>query len=332
MTSSNQNKKTRIFMTGATGYIGTTISEYAIKEGYEVHGLSRSEAGDEKLKALGVTPVRGDLTTLDVLRHESSQADIVIQLAFMNDFQNFEKVLQADRAAIDAMCEPLVGTGKSFIVTSGTLLNEPDPNHGEVTEDSPMANSPLTGRKISEDLALSYASKDVRANCLRLAPFVYGRGGSGFLPNMIQKAVDNGESIYVGDGSACFTSAYVDDVAQLYLLTAKSAKPGELFNATTTTNVSFKEIAEAIGSLLKLPVRSVTLDEATKLWNPFFANIFSFENRASGQKARQQLGWKPSGIDVLSDVKTGSYVEFAKKIQTGEGGASQGAKAIWERS
>lgn len=305
-------------MTGATGYVGGVTIEYAIKQGYEVHGLSRNEDGDNKLKALGATPVRGDLTTLDVLRQESSKADIVMHLAFIPDFQNFDKVLEIDAAATNAMCEPLAGTGKSFIGTSGTLVYAPDPDHGEVTETSPLSNSPLVARTRAENLALSWAAKGVRANVLRLSPFVYGRGGSGFLPSMMQMAVKNGESIYIDDaGNTCATVGHVDDIAELYLLTAKSAKPGELFNATTSTTVTFKQMAEAVGHVLNLPVRSVTRDEALKLWNPFFTMIFSLENRASSQKAKNQLGWKPTHIDFLSDVRTGSYVELAKKLQAG---------------
>lgn len=318
MSSSNAIKKTRIFITGATGYVGGVITEYCIKEGYEVHGLSRSEKGDEKLRALGAIPVRGDLTTLDVLREESSQADIVFQLAFILQFDEFDKVLSIDAAAVDAMCEPLAGTGKPFVMTSGTLVIAPHPDHEETTEDSPPAKIMLVARIRSEEYSLAWAKKGVRATCLRLSPFVYGRGGSGFLPFMMQMAVKNGESIYIGDGSACTTTGHVDDIAQLYLLAAKSNTSGEVFNATTDTTVTFKQMAEAIGEVLKLPVRSVTQDEAAKLWNPFFAMIFCIENRASSQKAQEQLGWKPSSIDFLSDVKTGSYVQFAKNLQAGK--------------
>ncbi|CZR66500.1 related to Weak similarity to Y.pseudotuberculosis CDP-3,6-dideoxy-D-glycero-L-glycero-4-hexulose-5-epimerase [Phialocephala subalpina] len=285
-------------MTGATGYVGGTITEYAVKEGYEVHGLSRTEQGDEKLKALGATPVRGDLTALDILRHESSQADIILHLAILMQFHDYEKVLSTDAAAVDAMCEPLVGTGKPFIMTSGTALVAPAPNH---------------------DTCIDVVKKGIRVNSIRLAPFVYGRGGSGFLSIMMQTAVKNGESIYIGDGSTCTSVANVDDTARLYLLAAKSSQPGDVFNCTTSTTVNCKQIAEALCDVLKLPVRSVTQEEAVTLWNPILATVFALENRASSQKAGQQLSWNPTGIDLISDVRTGSYVEVAKKLQAGEG-------------
>ncbi|KAE8446009.1 hypothetical protein EG329_012648 [Mollisiaceae sp. DMI_Dod_QoI] len=318
MSSSIGGKKMRIFMTGATGYIGGTITEYAIKEGYEVHGLSRTEEGDEKLKALGAVPVRGDLTTLDILRQESSQADIVLHLAFLLQFNDYEKVLSTDAAATDAMCEPLVGTGKPFVMTCGTALVAPDPNHGETTEESPPPAKPLVERLRSEQHALTWVKKGIRVNSIRLAPFVYGRAGSGFLSIMMQMALKNGESAYIEDGSICTSVAHVDDAAKLYLLAAKSSKPGDVFNCTTSTTTSFKQIAEAIGDVFKLPVRSVTREEATKFWGPMLSIVFSLENRASSKKAMQQLGWKPTGIDLLSDVRTGSYVEVARKMQTGE--------------
>lgn len=305
-------------MTGATGYIGGVVTEYAIKEGYEVHGLSRAEAGDEKLISLGATPVRGDLYTLDVLKNESSQADIVMHLAFLLQFDDYEKVLSTDAAAVDAMCAPLAGTGKPFIATGGTLVIAPDPNHGETFEDSPPTTIVFAARLRSENHAMTWVAKGVRVNSLRLAPFVYGRGGSGFLPMMMQMAVKNGESIYVGDGSLCTTVGHVNDIAQLYLLAAKSSKSGDVFNGTTSTDITFKQMAEAVGDVLKLPVRSVTRTEAVKLWGPLFSMIFSAENRASSRKAMQQLGWKPTAIDFLSDVRTGSYVELAKKFQSGE--------------
>lgn len=319
MSATHNDKKMRIFITGATGYVGGIITEYAVKEGYEVHGLSRTEQGDKKLKGLGAIPARGDLTALDILRYESAQADIVFHLAILMQFRDYEKVLSTDAAAVDAMCEPLVGTGKPFIMTSGTALVAPAPNHGETNEESPEPEKPLIERMRSERHALTWVEKGIRVNSIRLAPFVYSRGGSGFLTIMMQSALRNGESIYIDDGSVCTSVANVDDAAQLYLLAAKSSKPGDVFNCTTSTTVTFKQIAEALGDVLELPVRSVTREEATKLWNYLLVTVFSLENRASSQKARQQLGWKPTGIDVLSDIRTGSYVEVARKLQSGEG-------------
>ncbi|OZJ02288.1 hypothetical protein BZG36_04822 [Bifiguratus adelaidae] len=217
----------RIFVTGATGYIGRVVTEKAVAEGHDVHGLSRTEEGDARLKALGATPVRGDLTTLDVLRRESAQADAVLHLAFIHDFSiDYEEILRTDAAAVDALAEPLLGTGKALVISSGTAGVQPDPAGGETTEEMPLAeNRPLSGRARSERHALSLSEKGVRVSSIPLPPYVYGRAGSGFLPLLMQMAVKNGEAAYINEGSLRTSDVYVDDAATLYLLAAKGAKP-----------------------------------------------------------------------------------------------------------
>ena len=309
----------RIFITGATGYIGRVVTERAIAEGHAVYGLSRNEAGDAKLRALGATPVHGELTSLDVLRQESSKADAVLQLAYIHDWgMDYAEILRIDGAAVDALGEPLRGTGKGLVITSGTAVVDPDPAGGETFEDSPLAQTfVLKDRIHSERHALSLSKEGVRVSAIRLPPYVYGRGGSYFVPMLIEAAAKAGESIYVDDGHLRTSDVHVDDAAALYLLAASKAKAGEVFNGTGSTTVTLRQLAETIGEALKLPTRSVNREEAEAIWGQFMTAFVQFENRASNRKAVQELGWKPQGVDLLTDIRSGSYQELAGKLRQG---------------
>lgn len=309
----------RIFITGATGYIGSVVTERALAEGHTIFGLSRSEEGDAKLKALGATPVRGELTSLDVLREQSAQAEAVLHLGFIHNFEmDYGEILRIDAAAVDALGEPLQGTEKPFVITSATALVAPDPAGGETTEDSPLSETfVLKDRIRSERNALRLSKDGVRVSAIRLPPYVYGRGGSVFVPILIQKAAQAGESIYVDDGHLRTSSVHVDDAVELYLLAATHAKVGDVFNGTGSTNVTLRQLAEAIGAVLNLPVRSVKHEEAEALWGPFVTAFVQYENRSSNRKAVQQLGWQPKGIDLLTDIRSGSYRELAVKLRQG---------------
>lgn len=310
-----------IFVTGATGYIGSVVVEQAVAQGHTVHGLSRNEAGDAKIKALGGTPVRGDLTTLDVLKTEAAQADAVLHLAYIHDWgMDYEEVLRIDAAAVDALSEPLKGTGKPLVTTSGTGLAEPDPNGGETYEDAPISEDFILKDRIrAERHHLTKAKEGVKVSVIRLPPYVYGRAGSTFVPWLMQIAAKTGESIYVDDGGLRTSDIHVDDTASLYLAAAKHPKDGEVFNGTGETTVKFKEVAEAIGAILNVPVRSVSREEAEKdeHWGKFLTAFTELENRASNRKAVEQLGWKPEGVGIVEDIRSGSYVELAAKIKQG---------------
>lgn len=309
----------RIFVTGATGYIGRVLTERALVEGYNVHGLSRNEKGDAQLRALGAIPVRGDLTSLDVLRQQSSEADAVLHLAYIHDWgMDYEEILHIDGAAVDALGEPLHGTEKAFVVTSGTAVVAPDPAGGETTEDSPLSQTfVLKDRIRSERYALRLSEDGVRVSAIRLPPYVYGRGGSYFVPVLMQMAAKAGESIYVDDGSLRTSDVHVDDAAMLYLLAAKAAKASDVFNGTGSTTTTLRELAEAIGAALELPVRSVSREEAEAQWGQFLTAFVQYENRSSNRKAVQQLAWQPKGIDMLTDIRLGSYREMAVRLRQG---------------
>jgi nucleoside-diphosphate-sugar epimerase len=309
----------RIFVTGATGYIGRVVTERALAEGHAVYGLSRHEEGDAQLRALGATPVRGELTSLDVLRQESAQAEAVLHLAFIHDWgMDYEEIMRIDAAAVDALGEPLRGTEKALVITSGTAVVDPDPAGGETTEDSPLSQTfVLKDRIRSERHALRLSEDGVRVSAIRLPPYVYGRGGSHFAPMLMQMAAKAGESVYVDDGRLRTSDVHVDDAATLFLLAARKAKAGDVFNGSGSTTVTLRELAEAIGAAVQLPVRSVSREEAEARWGQFLTAFVQFENRASNRKAVQQLAWQPKGIDMLTDIRSGSYRELAEKLRQG---------------
>ncbi|KAF2231497.1 putative NAD dependent epimerase/dehydratase [Viridothelium virens] len=320
MSNPTPTNKGRLFITGATGYIGRVVTELALSSGWAtVHGLSRTPTGDTILSNLGATPIRGELSSLDVLQRESAAADAVLHLAFIHDFSGatpYSDILATDAAAVDAMATGLRGTGKPLVISSGCALVEADPAGAETDETAAiMANPPLERMK-AEAYALRLKEEGVRVSAIRLAPFVYGRGGSGFLPMLLQQAALLGESVYVEDGATRSTDVHVDDAARMYLLAVEKAKPGDVFNCTSSTNVTSKELAGAIGEVIKVPVRSVSREEAVKKLGPFLPMILTHENRSASRKAMGQLGWQPKEVDRLTDTTRGSYVAFAEKLRS----------------
>lgn len=311
----------RIFMTGATGYIGQVLTEFAIAEGYTVRGLSRAEANDAKLTRLGATPVRGVLETLDVLEAESARADTVMHLADallgLGFDTPYDKILAIDAAAVDAMVAGLESSGpetKTIITTSGTLMARPDPNGGETDEDAPvMLESPITRYK-AWDHAKAVAKKaGVRALCVRLAPFVYGRGGSG-VKMFLEGAAAAGAATYVDGGSTRTTTVHVDDAARLYMLVAQKGRAGEAYNASAETNVTMKELQGAIGETLGVPALNLSKEVALTKMPPFLVNFLIMENRGSSKKAVSELGWRPMEPGIVEDILEGSYVDVAKNL------------------
>ncbi|KAI1340626.1 putative NAD dependent epimerase/dehydratase [Xylariaceae sp. FL0016] len=310
--------KQRLFMTGGSGYIGSRIVTFALAEGYEVRSLSRSAANDAKIRALGGVPVRGDLHAVDVLRAEAAAADVVINLAdaWMQHRDDYGKVVEIDRAAVQAMAAGLRGTEKPLIITSGTALAKPDPEGGETDENAEEVENPLNGRWRCEGNGLALAEQGVRVCAVRLAPYVYGRGGSGvrLFMGMFAKM---GEVCYIGDGAVQTSVVHVDDAARLYLLVAKHGKKGEIYNGVSNTEVSVKEMSAAEAEVLGVPLVSRTKEEVEARGGPILAAFLGSGNRASGAKARRQLSWVPREAGILEDISTGSYAEVAKDFRQG---------------
>ncbi|KAI0487143.1 NAD dependent epimerase/dehydratase [Xylaria cf. heliscus] len=320
------SKQQRIFMTGGSGYIGSRIAEFAVREGYAVHGLSRSAAGTARLRSVGAVPVEGDLSSLDVLRAEAAQADIVVHLAdtwIENLSKPYEYVIKIDGAAVDAMVAGLAASKsarKLFVGTSGTGVVEPDAADGETDETAPGHANPLNGRIKCEEHQLSLAGTGgVRVSVMRLPPFVYGRGGSGVILFMGTFA-QLGFVARIGDGATQTCVVHVDDAARAYLLALKHAcvEPGKIkdvYNVTSTTEVTFRDFTDAVAATMGLPVKELSVAEAAETAGPLIAGFFSARNRGKSDKARRELGWTPSEAGIVEDIRNGSYVQVAKEIK-----------------
>ncbi|PLB47997.1 putative NAD dependent epimerase/dehydratase [Aspergillus steynii IBT 23096] len=300
-------------MTGASGYVGSMVAQKALARGYEVYGLSRTEASDAKLSAQGIVPVRGDLTSVDVLREQSASADIVLHLAdAFAGFQNsYDEVLRIDASAISAFAAGMEGSNKPLVATSGTLVVAA--TGAETTEESPLNEKPLNDRIKSEQNSLKLSEKGIKVSALRLAPFVYGRGGSG-VRLFMQMFAQSGEAVYIDDGAAVTSAVHVDEAAELYLLAAEKAETGEVFNAVSST-VTYRQLTEAMGEIMGLPVRSMPSSEAAGQLGEFVTGFLSTENNASAAKAKKVLGWAPTAAGILEDVRQGSYVAVAAALQ-----------------
>lgn len=307
----------RIFMTGGSGYVGSVVAERAVEQGHTVIGLSRSQASQEKLKKLGVTPLPGDLEALELLTQAAADSDAVLHLGFVHEFHRpYSELLAIDKAAIRAMGQGLAGTGKPLIMTSGTGVTQPDPNGGETNEDSSLtSDAGLRMRTEAEQVALELRKDGLRPTVIRLAPYVYGRGGSVFVPALLKAAAEHGFAPYVGDGTRLTSSADVDAAAELYLLAAEKAPAGSIFNCTTETDIPLRALAEAIGKAVGVPARSVSRSDADAVIVPFIAQFMEIANRGSSEKARRVLGWNPQPrFGLLEDITQGSYRQLAASL------------------
>ncbi|KAI0458248.1 putative NAD dependent epimerase/dehydratase [Xylaria acuta] len=319
-------KQQRIFMTGASGYIGSRITEFALREGYTVHGLSRSASGVAKLRSLGAVPVSGNLSSLDVLRAEAAQADIVVHLAdsWADDFsQPYENVIKVDGAAVDAMTEGLAESKSArrlFIGTSGTAVVAPDADDGETDETAPEHPKPVNGRLKCERYQLSRAGDNgIRVCVMRLPGYVYGRGGSGvaLFMGILAKL---GFVPRVGDGLAQTCVVHVDDAARAYVLALRRAcvepdRAADVYNVTSSTEVAFRGIADALAATMGLPVKEMSVAGAAETAGPLIAGFFSLRNRGKSDKAKRELGWAPAEVGILEDIRNGSYVQVAKELK-----------------
>jgi nucleoside-diphosphate-sugar epimerase len=292
----------QVFLTGATGYIGSAVAEALQKAGHKVVGLARTPEKAKQLETRGISAVVGDLLKPESLSAPASRAEGVIHTANTND----KNAPQVDAAVVRALLESLAGTGKPFVYTSGVWVLG---STGDKVADeaAPVNPTPLVAQRPAiEREVLSYKDRGVRTVVIRPA-LVYGRGGS--IPRMVvQSAKDTGAARYVGDGHNRWPFVDVDDLAQLYVLALEKAPAGSLYNAAQGPAYTVLEVAEAAsaGAGAKGKTQAVPLEEARKSMGAF-ADAQMLDQQISGEKARKELGWSPRAGSVLDDLKTGSY-------------------------
>jgi nucleoside-diphosphate-sugar epimerase len=285
----------RVFVTGATGFIGMAVTKELIAAGHQVLGLYRDEAKASALSAAGAEPYAGTLENLDSLRNGAAQSEAVIHLAFNHDFSKFAENSELDRRAIAALGSALKGSNKPLLVTGGVGLLAP----GRVaTEDDPP---PSNFARASEAAAAALASEGVNASVVRL-PQVHDPLRQGLITYAVQMCREKGVCFYVGDGQNAWSAAHVLDVARLYRLAIEKAETGARYHAVAEEGVAMRAIAETISKRLNLPVKSITPDEAPAHfgWLAMFAGL---DMCASSAKTQEALGWTPTGPSLLEDLR-----------------------------
>jgi len=293
----------RIFVTGATGFIGSAIVPELIHAGHQVLGLARSDAGAKSLIAAGAQVHRGNLEDLESLRSGAAKSDGVIHCAFDHDFSNFVAICEKDRKAIEAMGDVLVGSDRPFVITSGTGMGNAAPGQ-PATEDHFDPNHP-NPRKASEVAGASVAERGVNVSVVRL-PQVHDTLKQGLITYAIQLAREKGLSAYIGDGLNRWPAAHVLDVAHLYRLALEKHEAGSRYNAVAEEGISMREIAEVTGRGLKLPVVSLSPEEAPAHFG-WLAMFAGFDMPASSAQTQERLGWHPTGPGLIADLEQMRY-------------------------
>ena len=293
----------RVFVTGATGFIGTELVKELIEAGHQVRGLARSDEGAEQLKAAGAEVHRGDLEDLDSLRSGATGMDVVVNLAFNHDFSKFAQNGEDERKAIEALGSVLE-PGKLLVVTSGIGITSGEPGHVR-TEDDPAPSAASIPRQ-PEETAKAAAERGVHVAIVRL-PQVHDTRKQGLVPLLTQLAREKGVSAYVGDGANRWAAAPLKDVAHLYRLAVEGTGPGvTVYHAVQEEGVALREIAETLGKGLKIPVASVDPEKAAEHFG-WFAHFAGLDMPASSEWTRQTLGWKPTGPGLIEDLTNMKY-------------------------
>ncbi|MEE6169202.1 MULTISPECIES: SDR family oxidoreductase [unclassified Mycolicibacterium] len=290
----------KVFVTGASGFVGSAVVRDLIANGHDVLGLARSDASADALTAAGARVHRGDLDDPDTLRAAADASDGVIHLAFRHDFDNFADAGELDRRAIEVLGATLAGSDRPLVVTSGMAGHNPG---RALTENDPF--QPGLPR-LSEPAALAFADKGVRASIVRLSPTTHGEGDHGFVPRLIQIAREKGVAAYVGDGANRWPAVHRFDAAPLFRVAVEEAPTGTVLHAVAEEGVAGRDIATAIGRHLNVPVTSVPVEQAFDHFG-WIGGLFALDIPASSALTRERFGWEPTGPGLLDDLAQGHY-------------------------
>lgn len=292
----------RVFVTGATGFVGSAVVQALLAAGHQVLGLARSEAAAQAVSDAGAEPHLGSLEDPDSLIRGAAQADGVIHTAFNHDFSKFADNCEAERSAIQALGEALAGSGRRLVVTSGVALMG---GAGQVvTEATEAPNDPSFPR--TPEAALELISQGVQVMAMRLPPSVHGQGDHGFVPRLIDIAREKGCAAYVGDGENRWPATHRLDVAQMYRLALEAGESGMRYHAIAEQGVPFRQIAEVIGKRLGLPMVSKTPEEAAEHFG-WFARFAAIDCPSSSDRSRTLLGWSAAQPGLIADLDQPYY-------------------------
>jgi nucleoside-diphosphate-sugar epimerase len=302
----------RVFVTGASGWIGRGVVPELTAAGHEVVGLARSEASAQALKAVGVDVRSGSLDDLDTLRDVAVSSDGVIHLAFKHDLAftgDFAGAAAADRLAIETFGEALAGTGKPFVIASGVLGLAPGRVLTERDGLTAGTEAPVSGpeqRLANAHFTLALAGRGVRSSIVRLPPTCHGDGDNGFIPTAIGFARQKGAAAYIGDGANRWPAVHRDDAARLFRLALESAPAGSALHAIGDEGVPIREVAGVFAAHLGVPAVSVTPEQAGE-YVGWLGGFWGLDSPASAQITRELLGWEPTRPGLIADLEEDHY-------------------------
>ena len=297
----------RIFVTGATGFIGSAVVAELLDAGHQVVGLARSEASAKAVTDAGAEPHRGSLDDPGSLRAAAENADGVIHLAFHHDFDDFLSGAELDRAAIETLGDSLAGSDRPLVAAGGILWLSPG---GALTEDQA---APEELPRFSESTVLGFTDRGVRTAIVRLPPSVHGEGDHGFVPQLITVAREKGAAAYVGDGANRWPAVHRLDAARAFRLTVENASAGSVIHAVDDEGVPARSIGETIAEHLSLPTSSVAEDAAYDHFG-WIGPLFAVDSPATSVLTRKLLGWEPTHAGLIDDLDAGHY--FTGALET----------------
>jgi nucleoside-diphosphate-sugar epimerase len=295
----------RVFVTGASGWIGSAVIPELLANGHEALGLARSDAAADQVVASGAEVLRGDVQDVDVLRAGAEQADAVVHLAFRHDIAwsgQFDEAAASDRRAIEVFGEVLAGSGRPLAIASGVAGINP----GGVATEQDMPADAVSPRAASERNAIALAERGVRSMSVRFAPTVHGAGDHGFIARIVDADRDHGDAGYVGDGENRWSAVHRNDAARLVRLGIENGPAGSVLHAVAEEGVAMRDVAEAISRRFKLPVTAISPDDASGRFG-FLGQFVGLDMAASSSITRELLKWEPTGPTLIEDIEAGAY-------------------------